>query len=165
MTSTTGVKYLHIDYRDKYGNDYIVRHNVKGKNFVVWRGNSFELGKQIAEEVAWIVAEGNAAFLDWYDNRRLDYLASIGTNDGSIKSKWQRIIGQNFGIYKVLRIVEEGPTLRLSKLEVQCRKCKTKKIMLYKTAYEYKNSGATYCFNCPPELRKRKSKNGKSKNK
>lgn len=148
--NTTGVKYLHIDYRDRYGNNYIVRYHINGKSFVVWRGNSFELGKEIAEEVAWKIAEGNSEFLDWYDNERLDYLASIGTNDGSIKTKWNNIIGKIYGPYKITKIVKEGPELRLTEVEVQCTKCGTKKTALYKTIYSYKDRDIKYCHNCKP---------------
>jgi len=148
--NTTGIRYLHIDYKDKYGNKYIVRHHISGKSFVVWRGNDFDLGKEIAEEVAWKVAEGNAVFLDWYDNERLEYLASIGTNDGSIKTKWNRILGKQFGPYKIIGIEEEGPELRETKVKVVCTKCGTKKVALYKTIFAYKNRNIKYCHSCKP---------------
>lgn len=146
--NTTGVRYLHIDYKDKYGNKYIVRYSIKGKSFVVWRGNDFNLGKEIAEEVAWKVAEGNAMFLSWYDNERLDYLASLGTNDGSIKTKWNKIIGKVFGPYKIIRIVEEGPELKESKVEVKCTNCGRTKITYYKNICVYKYKDMKYCIKC-----------------
>lgn len=144
--STTGIRYLHKDYRDKYGNDYIVRHSIRGKNFVVWRGNDFETGKKIAEEISWIIACGNGKFLYWYDNERLDYLASIGTNDGSIKSKWNNIIGKQIGKYKVLRIVKQGKTLRDSEIEVECTLCGTKFKALYKNIYAFKYVDTNNCY-------------------
>lgn len=161
--NTTGVKYLHIDYKDKYGNNYIVRYNISGKSFVVWRGNDFNLGKTIAEEVAWVIAAGNAEFLNWYDNERLEYLASLGTNDGSIKTKWNRIIGKRFGPYKIISIVEQGPELRESKVKVKCVKCGTEKVVLYKTVCAYKYQEITYCHSCDPFIKHKersKHKNG-----
>lgn len=151
--NATGVRYLHIDYKDKYGNKYIVRYHVKGKSFVVWRGNDFELGKKIAEEVAWKIAEGNAEFLDWYDNERLDYLASLGTNDGSIKTKWNRVIGRKYGPFVITKLVEEGPVLRESKVEVQCTKCGHKKVTLYKQVQGYIGREIKYCHNCDPNIK------------
>lgn len=149
----TGIKYLHIDYRDKYGNSYIVRHSIQNKSFVVWRGNDLELGKIIAEEVAWKVAEGNAEFLNWYDYERLEYLASLGTNDGSIKTKWNRIIGKQYGTYKIIRIVEEGPELRETKVEVKCTKCGYRKIIYYKQAQSYGKAEVKYCKKCSPGIK------------
>lgn len=146
--NTTGVKYLHKDYRDKYGNDYIVRCNICGKTFIVWRGNDFNLGKQVAEEVAWKMADSNASFVDWYDNERLDFLASIGTNDGSIKTKWHNIIGKKFGPHVITKIVKEGPTLRETEVEIKCTNCGNTKITLYKNVCMFKYTDTKKCRKC-----------------
>ena len=76
--NTTGVKFLHIDNYSKYGNKYIVRIYVKGKIFVVWRGNSIEVGKRVVKEMVRHLRKSDAKFIDWYDNEREEWLERYG---------------------------------------------------------------------------------------
>jgi hypothetical protein len=76
--NATGVKYLHIDNYSKYGNKYIVRLYVKGKVFVVWRGNSIEVGKRVVKEMVRHLRKSDAKFIDWYDNEREEWLEKYG---------------------------------------------------------------------------------------
>lgn len=76
--NVTGVKYLHIDNYSKYGNKYIVRIYVKGKVFVVWRGDSVEIGKRVVKEMVRHLRKSDAKFIDWYDNEREEWLERYG---------------------------------------------------------------------------------------
>lgn len=77
-TSTTGVRYLNINYRKKHGNVYIVRVNICSKNFPVWRGDDYWKGKAIAEKVQELMSISNGEFIDWYDNDRERWLKENG---------------------------------------------------------------------------------------
>lgn len=74
----TGIKYLHIDNYAKYGNLYVVRLYVKGKVFVVWRGNEINIGKEVVKEMLKYLRKSDGAFIDWYDNKRKDWLEYNG---------------------------------------------------------------------------------------
>ena len=50
-SSSTGVKYLNVNYRNRWGYLYHVSVNIKNKQFTVWRGNDINTGKVIAEKV------------------------------------------------------------------------------------------------------------------
>lgn len=76
--SSTGVKYLHIDYYKKHGHKYIVRVTISGKHFVVWTGNEFEIGEKVAEKVQILISKSINEFIDWYDNEREDWLKENG---------------------------------------------------------------------------------------
>lgn len=82
-TSTTGIKYLNVDHRKKFGHEYNVRVIISGKHFVVWRGNSFNKGAAIAKRVQKLMAKGKETFLDWYDNNREDWLKEHGYTDAN----------------------------------------------------------------------------------
>ena len=82
--NVTGVKYLHIDNYSKYGNKYIIRVYVKGKVFIVWRGNSINgrgnsinVGKRVVKEMVKHL-KTDAKFIDWYDNEREEWLEKYG---------------------------------------------------------------------------------------
>lgn len=82
-TSTTGVKYLNVNYRKKYKHEYSVRVIISGKHFVVWKGNNFDEGEQVAIKVQELMAQGKATFLNWYDNDREDWLLKHGYKDAN----------------------------------------------------------------------------------
>lgn len=147
-TKTTGTKYLHIDYRSRFGNDYVVRVKIAGKTFIVWRGNDEEKGKQVANEVEWKMAEGEASFLEWYDYDRFDFFESIGTNSGAGRDRWDYYIGKRYGPYEILEVIPGHSTLRESKVKVACTNCGLVKIMDYKTITNYNNLNVKHCKEC-----------------
>lgn len=71
-------KYLHIDCRNKYNHDYVVRVNISGKNFIVWTGNELNFGKKVAKKVQELMSISKATFIDWYDNDRERWLKKHG---------------------------------------------------------------------------------------
>lgn len=73
-TSTTGVRYLNVDYHKKFGHYYNVRVIISGKHFVVWTGDDFDKGEQVAKKVQELMSISKAEFLDWYDNDREEWL-------------------------------------------------------------------------------------------
>lgn len=77
MKSTTGIQYLHIDYRQKYGHKYIVRVNIASKHLVVWAGNNKDIGIKIALKVQELMDKGKSVFLDWYDNDKEEWLDNL----------------------------------------------------------------------------------------
>lgn len=83
VQQSTGVKYLNIDYRKRFKNNYVVRVVISGKHFVVWKGDNFDRGEVIAKKVQELMAKGKAAFLDWYDNDREDWLKEHGYTDAN----------------------------------------------------------------------------------
>lgn len=76
--NTTGVKYLHLDNYSKYGNKYVIRVYVKGKVFVVWRGNDKNIGKKVVKEMVKYLNKSDAHFIHWYDNKREEWLEYNG---------------------------------------------------------------------------------------
>lgn len=68
LNSETGIKYLNVDNYSKYGHCYVVRIIIKGKHFVVWKGNNKDIGIKVAKKVQDLISISKAAFLDWYDN-------------------------------------------------------------------------------------------------
>ena len=68
LKSETGIKYLNVDNYSKYGHRYVVRVIIKGKHFVVWKGNDLDVGKRVAEKVQELMSISKVTFLDWYDN-------------------------------------------------------------------------------------------------
>lgn len=76
--SETGVKYLNIDNYSKYGHNYVVRVIIKGKHFVVWKGNDLDVGKKVANKVQELMSISKAKFLDWYDNDAERWLEENG---------------------------------------------------------------------------------------
>lgn len=68
LNSETGIKYLNVDNYSKYGHAYVVRIIIKGKHFVVWKGNNKDIGIKVAKKVQDLISISKAAFLDWYDN-------------------------------------------------------------------------------------------------
>lgn len=76
--TTTGVKYLNIDHRSKYGHNYIVRVYISSKYFVVWTGNNFEIGEKVAKKVQQLISVSLTHFLVWYDYEREEWLKKNG---------------------------------------------------------------------------------------
>lgn len=70
----TGVRYLNIDYKKKYGSDYVVRVSIAKKHFVVWSGNDKQFGTMVAKKVLELMNQGKGVFLDWFDNDREEWL-------------------------------------------------------------------------------------------
>ena len=151
----TGVKYLNIDRRSKYGHNYVVRVSLKGKVFYVWRGNDFEIGKQIAEEVEWKLAEGEAKFLEWYDYDRESFIEGLGSNTGIGKDRWDYYIGKQYGPYVILEIVDPDNAKELMKANVKvvCSSCGLIKTMPYKTIANYNKLGIKHCLDCQTRTR------------
>ena len=84
MKPESGVKYLHINYRDRYGpHKYIVEHQIKGKHFVCWKGSDKDIGTKIAKKVKELVDVSNSTFLDWYDYDRQNFIQ--GVENGKIR--------------------------------------------------------------------------------
>ena len=75
--STTGVKYLNIDK----GYLYMVRVQIKGKHFLVWKGTDKDIGEKIAKKVQSIMLKGESAFLDWFDYDMERWLKDNGYQD------------------------------------------------------------------------------------
>lgn len=84
-TSTTGVKYLNVDYHKKFKHGYNVRVNISGKHFVVWTGDEFEIGEKVAKEVQRLMSISKAEFLEWFDNDREEWLIKNGYKDADSK--------------------------------------------------------------------------------
>lgn len=78
MNNKTGIRYLHIDHRKKFGHNYVVRVIITGKPFIVWVGNDIEIGKKVAKKVQELTSISKLKFLDWYDNYREEWLKSNG---------------------------------------------------------------------------------------
>ena len=72
------VRYLNINYRDRWHRNYYVAVSIRKKQFVVWRGNDIEIGTKVAKKVQELMAISRAEFLDWYDNDREEWLMQNG---------------------------------------------------------------------------------------
>lgn len=83
--STTGVKYLNIDHKSRFGHYYNVRVNISGKHFVVWTGDEFDIGEKVAKEVQKLMSVSKAEFLDWFDNDREEWLIKNGYKNANSK--------------------------------------------------------------------------------
>ena len=68
--STTGVKYLNVDK----GYLYVVRVQIKGKHFVVWKGANKAIGIKVAEKIQELMLKGEGVFLEWFDYDKEDWL-------------------------------------------------------------------------------------------
>lgn len=90
-TSTTGVKYLNVDYHKKFNCGYNVRVTISGKRLVVWTGNEFEIGEKVAKEVQRLMSISKAEFLKWYDNDREEWLVKNGYKDANSKRPRSRM--------------------------------------------------------------------------
>lgn len=77
-SSSTGIKYLNVNYRNRWGCLYHVSVNIKNKQFTVWRGNDINAGKVIAKKVQELMNVSKAAFLEWYDYDREEWLKAHG---------------------------------------------------------------------------------------
>ena len=77
-SSSTGVKYLNVNYRNRWGYLYNVSVNIKNKQFTVWRGNNIDVGKVIAKKVQELMNVSKATFLEWYDYDREEWLKTHG---------------------------------------------------------------------------------------
>ena len=75
--SETGIKYLNVDNYSKYGHVYVVRVIINRKHFVVWSGNDITVGKKVAEKVQSLMSISKAAFLEWYDYEREEWLQNV----------------------------------------------------------------------------------------
>lgn len=75
--SETGIKYLNVDNYSKYGHEYVVRVIINRKHFVVWSGNDITVGKKVAEKVQSLMSISKAAFLEWYDYEREEWLQNV----------------------------------------------------------------------------------------
>lgn len=75
--SETGIKYLNVDNYSKYGHGYVVRVIINRKHFVVWSGNDITVGKKVAEKVQYLMSISKAAFLEWYDYEREEWLQNV----------------------------------------------------------------------------------------
>lgn len=75
--SETGIKYLNVDNYSKYGYGYVVRVIINRKHFVVWSGNDITVGKKVAEKVQSLMSISKAAFLEWYDYEREEWLQNV----------------------------------------------------------------------------------------
>lgn len=78
ITSTTGIKYLNVDYRNRFGGYYNVRVNMSGKHLVVWTGNDFSIGEKVAKKVQELMSQSKAEFLNWFDYDREEWLSENG---------------------------------------------------------------------------------------
>lgn len=78
ITSSTGIKYLHVDRKVKFGHDYVVRINISGKNFIVWTGNNIDIGEKVAKKVQELMSISKTTFIEWYDNDREGWLKKYG---------------------------------------------------------------------------------------
>lgn len=81
--STTGIKYLNIDYQKKYKHTYIVRVVLFGKHFIVWSGDDIEIGRKVAEKVNELMSIGHSTFIDWYDNDMERWMIENGYKDAN----------------------------------------------------------------------------------
>lgn len=90
-TSTTGVKYLNVDYQKKFGHGYNVRVIVSGKHFVVWTGDEFDVGEKVAKKVQELMSKSKAEFLDWFDNDREEWLLKHGYKDADSERPRRRM--------------------------------------------------------------------------
>ena len=70
-------KYLHVNRFSTYGSLYVVRVQIKGKNFIVWKGNNYAVGADIAKIVQKHMDIGVSDFLDWYDNKRQKVIEKV----------------------------------------------------------------------------------------
>lgn len=75
--SETGIKYLNVDNYSKYGHRYVVRVIINRKHFIVWSGNDITIGKKVAEKVQYLMSISKAAFLEWYDYEREEWLQNV----------------------------------------------------------------------------------------
>lgn len=80
-------KYLNIDNYSKYGNSYVVRVVIKGKTFIVWRGNDKALGIKIAKKVEKLMDVNPPTFLEWYDYHMDEELKELEREWNRIKTK------------------------------------------------------------------------------
>lgn len=74
LIGETGVRYLNINYRQKWKCKYHVSVTINGKQFTVWRGDDKVIGEKVARKVQELMAKGKSTFLDWYDNDREEWL-------------------------------------------------------------------------------------------
>lgn len=74
----TGIKYLRINYRNKWKCNYHVSVNISRKQFTVWRGDNLEIGEKVALKVQELMSISKSAFLEWYDNDREGWLEENG---------------------------------------------------------------------------------------
>ena len=89
-TSTTGVKYLNVDFQKKFKHGYNVRVIISGKHFVVWTGDDFDIGEKVAKKVQELMSKSKTEFLDWYDNDREEWLIKNGYKDAHSKRSRRR---------------------------------------------------------------------------
>ena len=90
-TSTTGVKYLNVDFQKKFKHGYNVRVIISGKRFVVWTGDDFDIGEKVAKKVQELMSKSKTEFLDWYDNDREEWLIKNGYKDADSKRTRRRM--------------------------------------------------------------------------
>lgn len=80
-TSTTGVKYLNIHYRKHYKceNDitYNVRITIDYEHFVIWKGENFYIGEEIAKRVQELMSISKETFIEWYKNESKFWIENL----------------------------------------------------------------------------------------
>lgn len=81
----TKIRYLNINYRNRWGLLYYVAVSIRKKQFVVWRGNDIEIGKKVAEKVQELMSISRAEFLSWYDYDREEWLLKNGYQNANRK--------------------------------------------------------------------------------
>lgn len=87
---STGIKYLVINYRNRWGCLYHVSVTMHGKQLTVWRGNDFNQGEAVAKKVQELMNVSKAAFLDWYDYEREEWLESHGYKNADCERRPNR---------------------------------------------------------------------------
>lgn len=73
----TGIRYLNINYQKKWNCKYHVSVSINRKQFTVWRGDDFDVGKKVAKKVQFLMSYGRAKFLEWYDYDREQWLEDL----------------------------------------------------------------------------------------